>query len=172
MKAGAVCNDGVCISQHSQIITDDLVESLMEMSSFFMPQGVMVAPVEYVNDMRKALSLKKNVLLAEIASQQILECGRNLSVKLSGSLLEGFARPLDFTFYFSHTYKEAEIFQGRNNLQTFELSEYLRLEYPPIQLFLTDTLFSLNFINFRYDEAAPESIVNGSGCLLFSEPVS
>ena len=158
--------------QQSQVITDDFVESLLEIGSFFMPQGVVVAPVEYVNDVRKAAALESNVLLAEIASQQILECGNRLSIKLSGTILEGFSNPLEFSFFISHTYKEAKVFRGCNNLQTFELSEYLRLEYPPIQLILTDTLFSLNFIDFKHDELAPQSIFNGGGCLIFGEQES
>ncbi len=163
---------GAYASQQSQVITDDFVESLLEIGSFFQPQGVVASPVEYVNDIRKAVPLETNVLLAEIGTQQILECGENLSIKLSGTILEGFAKPLEFSFFLSHTYGDAKVFRGRNNLQTFELSEYLRLEYPPIQLILTDTLFSLNFIDFKNDDIAPQSIFNGGGCLVFGETES
>jgi len=162
----------VYANQQSQIITDDFVESLLEIGSFFMPQGVVAAPVEYINDVRKAVPLETNILLTEIASQQILECGESLSIKLSGTIIEGFAKPLEFSFFISHTYKDAKVFRGRNNLQTFELAEYLRLEYPPIQLILTDTLFSLNFIDFKNDDIAPQSIFNGGGCLVFGETES
>ena len=172
LKTESTSEAGLYTNQQSQVITDDFVESLLEIGTFFMPQGVVVAPVEYVNDVRKAAALESNVLLAEIASQQILECGNRLSIKLSGSILEGFPHPLEFSFFISHTYQEAKIFKGCNNLQSFELSEYLRLEYPPIQLILTDTLFSLNFIDFMHDELAPQSIFNGGGCLLFGEQES
>ena len=172
MNTESTCEAETALGQQSQVITDDLVESLLEISSFFMPQGVVVAPVEYVNDVRKSVQLDSHILLAEIASQQILESGSNLSIKLSGTILEGFKKPMPFSFFISHTYKDAKIFRGRNNLQTFELSEYLRLEYPPILLTLTDTLFSLNFIDFKHDEVAPQSIYNGSGCLIFGESES
>ncbi len=172
MNTGASCKTGVRLNQQSQVITDDFVESLTEISSFFMPQDFTVVPVEYVNDVRKSVTLESNVLLAEIASQQILECGANLSVRLTGTILEGFAKPLAFSFFLSHTYRDAKIFKGRNHLQTFTLSEFLRLEYPPIQLLLTDTLFSLNFIRFGMDDATPSTIFNGGGCLLFAEPES
>ena len=76
---------------------------------------------------------------------------------------------LTIFLFSSVSYAEAKVFPGRNNLQTFELSEYLRLEYPPIQLVLTDTLFSLTFIDFKHDDIAPQSIFNGSGCLVFGE---
>lgn len=160
---------GIYANQQPQVITDDFVESLLEIGSFFMPQGVVATPVEYVNDVRKAMPLETHVILAEIASQQILECNNNLSITISGTILEGFVKPIKFSFFLSHTYQEARVFRGRNNLQTFELSEYLRLEYPPIELVLTDTLFSLSFIDFKYDEIAPQSIFNGGGCLLFGE---
>lgn len=169
MNTESICETGIYANQQSQVITDDFVESLVEIGSFFMPEGVVAVPVEYVNDARKAVPLKSNVLLAEITTQQILECGNNYLIKLSGIIQEGFAQPLAFSFLLSHTFPEAKIFKGRNNLQTFALSEFLRLEYPPIQLILTDTLFSLNFIDFKYDEAEPQPIVNGSGCLLFGE---
>lgn len=169
LNTQSTCENGVFAQQQSQVITDDFVESLLEISSFFMPQGIVTAPVEYVNDVRKAAPLDTNVLLVEIASQQILECGNNLSIKLAGTIREGFAKPLEFGFFISHTYAEAKIFQGCNNLQTFELSEFLRLEYPPIQLILTDTLFSLTFVDFKHDDIAPQSIFNGSGCLVFGE---
>lgn len=172
MNTESTRENGVFANQQSQVITDDFVESLLEISSFFMPQGVVAAPVEYVNDIRKAAPLETNVLLAEIATQQILECGNNLSIKLAGTIIEGFAKPLVFGFFISHTYPEAKVFRGRNNLQTFELSEFLRLEYPPIQLILTDTLFSLTFIDFKHDDIAPQSIFNGSGCLVFGETES
>lgn len=172
MDTEATCETGVIVNQQSQVITDDLVESLTEISTFFIPQEFIVAPVEYVNDVRKSVALESNVLLAEIATQQILECGANLSVRLTGTILEGFATPLAFSFFLSHSYKDAKIFKGRNQLQTFMLSEFLRLEYPPIQLILTDSLFSLHFLNFSLDEMKPDSIVNGGGCLLFAETES
>ncbi len=34
-------------------------------------------------------------LLAEIATQQILECGNRLTIRLAGSIIEGFSKPLD-----------------------------------------------------------------------------
>ena len=166
MNTGASCNTGVRVHQHSQVITDDFVESLTEISSFFMPQEFTVIPVEYVNDFRKSVSLESNVMLAEIATQQIMEYGANLSVRLTGTILEGFSKPLAFTFLLSHTLRDAKIFKGRNHLQTFALSEFLRLEYPPLQLVLTDTLFSLHFSS---DKTEQKPIVNGGGCLLFDE---
>jgi hypothetical protein len=172
LNTESTCENGVCVNQQSQVITDDFVESLLEISSFFMPQGVVAAPTEYVNDARRAAPLDTNVLLAEIATQQILEYGNNLSIKLVGTIIEGFAKPLEFGFFISHTYLEAKVFRGQNTLQTFELSEFLRLEYPPIQLVLTDTLFSLTFIDFKHDDIAPQSIFNGSGCLVFGEKES
>lgn len=172
MNTKSICENGVFANQQSQVITDDLVESLLEISSFFMPQGVVTAPVEYVNDVRKAAPLETNIVLAEITTQQILECGNKLSIKLAGTIVEGFAKPLEFSFLIAHTYTEAKVFRGRNNLQIFELSEFLRLEYPPIQLILTDTLFSLTFIDFKHDDIAPKSIFNGSGYLVFGETES
>lgn len=152
----------------SQLITDDLVESLTEISSFFMPKGLVVAPVEYVDDNRRSISLQGNVLLAEIASQQIFECQDRLSIRLSGFIIEGFERPREFSFYLSHSYMDAKVFRGRDTLQTFELSEFLRLEYPPIPLVLTDTLFSLHFLDFSSSED-PRAVFNGGGCLLLGE---
>lgn len=172
MNTESTCESGIFPHRQSQVITDDFVESLLEIGSFFMPNGLVAAPFEYANDIRKAVPLESNVLLAEIATQQILECGKNLTVRLAGSIIEGFAKPLDFNFVFSHTFPDAKIFKGRNNLQTFELSEFLRLEYPPIQLILTNTLFSLYFVDFRADENEPKQIMNGSGCLLFGEKYS
>ena len=172
MNTESSCGLGGFVSQQSQVITDDFVESLLEIGSFFMPQGVVVSAVEYVNDVRKATPLTTNVLLAEIASQEILECGDSFSIKLSGTIIEGFVKPLEFSFFLSHKYEDAKIFRGRNHLQIFELKEYLRLEYPPTQLILTDTLFSLNFIDFKNDDIAPQSIFNGAGCLVFGETES
>lgn len=169
MTTESTCEGGVFPNRQSQVITDDFIESLLDIGSFFMPSGLVAAPVEAVNDIRKAVSLESNVLLAEIATQQILECGNKLTIRLAGSIIEGFAKPLDFNFFISHTFPDAKIFKGRNNLQTFELSEFLRLEYPPIQLILTDTLFSLYFLDFRGDENEPKSTFNGSGCLFFGE---
>lgn len=172
MNTESTCEGGILLHRQSQVITDDFVESLVEIGSFFMPGGLVAAPVESVNDIRKAVPLESNVLLAEIATQQILECGQNMTIRLAGSIIEGFAKPLDFNFFLSHTFQDARVFKGRNNFQTFELSEFLRLEYPPIQLILTDTLFSLYFLDFRENESEPKSMFNGGGCLLFGESES
>jgi hypothetical protein len=152
----------------SQLITDDLVESLTETASFFMPQGVVAAPVEYVGDSRTSLSLQGNVLLVEICTQQIFECENRLSIRLSGLIIEGFATPREFSFFLSHSYPQAKVFPGRDNLQTFELSEFLRLEYPEIPLVLTDTLFSLHFLDFNTSDE-PTILFNGGGCLLLGK---
>jgi len=165
----STCGPGTFACQQPQVVTDDFVESLLEIGTFFMPQGVVVSAVEYVNDVRKAVPLETNVLLTEIASQQIIECGNKVSITLSGRIIEGFAKPLKFVFFLSHKYADAKIFRGRNNIQIFELKEYLRLEYPTTKLILTDTLFSLNFIDFKNDDIAPQSVFNGGGCLVFGE---
>lgn len=169
MDTESTWETGITANQQSQVITDDFVESLTEIGSFFMPKGVVAAPVEYVNDLRKAVLLESSTLLAEISSQQIFECGNKLSIRLVGTIVEGFAKPLEFSFFLSHTYPAAKVFKGRNYLQTFELSEFLRLEYPPIQLVLTDTLFSLHFLDFEKNEVEPQTLFNGGGCLLFGE---
>ena len=130
-----------------------------------MPRGVVAVPVNYVDDSRTSLALHGNVLLAEIATQQIFGCENRLSMRLSGMILEGFKNPLEFTFFISHSYPRAKVFAGRDNLQTFELSEFLRLEYPDIPLVLTSTVFSLNFLDFSINDD-PEALINGGGCLL------
>jgi hypothetical protein len=152
----------------SQLITDDLVESLTEIGSFFMPKGMVVAPIDYVNDNRRSLALQGSELLVEISSQQIFECQDRLSIRLSGAIIEGFERPREFSFFLSHSYVDAKVFRGRDTLQTFELSEFLRLKYPPIPLVLTDTLFSLHFLDFSNGDE-PNAIFNGGGCLLLGE---
>ncbi len=155
----------------SQLITDDLVESLTEIGSFFMPQGVVAAPVEYVDDSRRSLALQGNVLLAEICTQQVFECQDRLSVHLSGFIIEGFSRPREFNFFLSHSHLQAKVFRGRDTLQTFHLSEFLRLEYPDIPLVLTDTLFSLHFLDLS-DGGEPVVTFNGGGCLSLGEESS
>lgn len=155
----------------SQLITDDLVESLTEIGSFFMPRGVVAAPIEYVDDSRRSLALKGNVLLAEICTQQIFECQDRLSIRLSGFIIEGFTRPREFNFFLSHSYPQAKVFRGRDTLQTFYLSEFLRLEYPDIPLVLTDTLFGLHFLDFS-DGSEPVATFNGGGCLSLGEDFS
>lgn len=155
----------------AQLITDDLVESLTEIGSFFMPQAVVVSPVGYVEDSRTSLALKGNVLLVEICSQQIFECQDRLSIRLSGLIIEGFAKPRAFSFFLSHSYPQAKVFTGRDNLQTFELSEFLRLEYPDIPLVLTDTVFSLQFLDYSSGDEPIESL-NGGGCLLLGKEAS
>jgi hypothetical protein len=157
-------------STQSQSINDDLVESLTEISSFFMPQGVVAVPVEYVDDFRKSLVLESNIVLAEIMTQQIFECNDKLSIRLSGIVIEGFSNPRKFSFLLSHNNLRAKIFQGRDHMQTFRLSEFLRLEYPEIPLLLSDTIFGLNFLDFSTDDE-PVSSFNGSGCLLIGEEV-
>lgn len=136
-----------------------------------MPQGMVASPVDYVNDNRKSAPLNSNILLAEISTQQIFECGDRLSIRLSGSIIEGFARPRDFSFFLSHSNLKAKVFHGRDNLQTFELSEFLRLEYPEIPLVLTDAIFSLHFLDFSKGEE-PAILYNGGGCLLLGEEAS
>ena len=168
MNIGSTFDSGVTAGMQSQLITDDLVESLTEIGSFFMPQGVVAAPVEYVDDSRNSLALQGNVLLVEICTQQIFECENRLSIRLSGLIIEGFATPREFSFFLSHSYLQAKVFPGRDNLQTFELSEFLRLEYPEIPLVLTDTLFSLHFLNFSTSDE-PTTLFNGGGCLLLGE---
>ena len=133
-----------------------------------MPQGIVATPVDYVNDCKKCAKLQGNVLLAEISSQQILECDNLLSIRLSGQILEGFARPREFSFFISHSNLRARVFSGRDNLQIFELSEFLRLEYPEIPLVLTNSLFSLNFLDFTGDDE-PKTLINGGGCFLLGE---
>ena len=134
MNTKSICENGVFANQQSQVITDDLVESLLEISSFFMPQGVVTAPVEYVNDVRKAAPLETNIVLAEIATQQILECGNKLSIKLAGTILEGFAKPLEFGFFISHTYTEAKVFRGRNIYRHFSSASFCALNTRPSNL--------------------------------------
>ncbi len=143
----------------------------MEIGSFFMPQGIVATPVDYVNDCKKCSKLQGNVLLAEISSQQILECDNLLSIRLSGRILEGFTRPREFSLFISHSNPHARVFSGRDNLQIFELSEFLRLEYPDIPLVLTNSLFSLHFLDFTGDDE-PETVINGGGCFLFGEEVT
>lgn len=168
MNTGSFFDPGVVAGRQSQLITDDFVESLVEIGSFFMPPTIVVTPVDYVNDRRKATALQSNILLAEICSQQILECENRLSLCLCGLIVEGFKTPRDFTFFISHSYSRAKVFPRRNNLQTFELSEFLRLEYPEISLVLTDTLFSLHFADYTPNNG-PISFLNGDGYLLFGE---
>lgn len=152
----------------SQLISDDFVEALTEIASFFMPDGMVALPVDYVDDIRTSRPLQENVLLAEIATQQIIECENRLSIRLNGIIIEGFKKPREFSFFLSHGYRLAEVFTGRDNLQTFELSEFLRLEYPRIPLVLSDIVFGLKFFDFRADDDPP-AIFNGGGCLLIGE---
>ncbi len=168
MDIGSTCDCGIIAGIQSQVITDDLVESLMEISSFFMPQAVIATPADLVNDCCTAAPLQSNVLLAEICSQQILECHDQFSIRLSGRIVEGFATPREFSFFISHSNPHARVFSGRYNLQTFELSEFLRLEYPEISLVLTNSLFSLHFLDFTSGDE-PKTLFNGGGCLLFGE---
>jgi len=158
----------VTTGRQAQLMTDDFVESLTEISSFFMPQGVVAAPVEYVDDFKKSLVLDSNVILAEIATQQIFECENRLSIQLNGMIIEGFSKPREFSFFLSHSYSRAKVFPGRDNIQTFYLSEFLRLEYPEIPLILTDTVFSLHFLDFSTDDEYV-SLLNGGGCLILGE---
>jgi hypothetical protein len=158
-------------STQSQLINDDFVDSLAEISSFFMPQGVVAVPVEYVNDYRKSLVLESNIVLAEIMDQQIFECNDRLSIRLSGKIIEGFTKPRKFSFLLSHSNLRAKVFTERDHIQTFRLSEFLRLEYSDIPLIVTDTIFGLNFLDFNKDDE-PASLTNGSGCLLFGEEVN
>jgi len=168
LNIGSIFDSAVRTGVQSQLISDDFVEALTEIGSFFMPSGVVATPVEYVDDSRSSLPLHGNVLLAEISTQQILECGDRLSIRLSGMIIEGFRKPREFSFFLSHSYQQARVFSGRDTLQTFELSEFLRLEYPEIPLVLTDTLFSLNFLDFNQD-SEPSVFYNGGGCLLLGE---
>lgn len=168
MKTGSIFDPGAVAGRQSQLITDDFVESLVEIGSFFMPPAIIATPVDYVNDWRKATPLQTNILLAEICSQQILECEERLSLTLSGLIVEGFKKPREFTFFLTHSYPQAKVFPDRNNLQTFELSEFLRLEYPEISLVLTDTQFSLHFADYTTSKG-PKSFLNGDGYLLFGE---
>ncbi len=154
----------------AQLINDDFVESLTEICSFLMPQGVVAVPVEYVDDYRKSLVLESNIVLAEIMTQQIFECNDKLSIRLSGVFVEGFTHPRTFSFLLSHSNLRAKIFPGRDHMQTFGLSEFLRLEYPEIPLILSDTIFDLNFLDFSRDDE-PVSSFNGSGCLLIGEEI-
>jgi hypothetical protein len=168
LEIGSTFDPRVTASRQSQVITDDLVEALTEIGSFFMPQGVVAAPVEYVDDSRSSLALQGNVLLVEICTQQIFECENRLSIRLSGLIIEGFAKPREFSFFLSHSNRQAKVFPGRDNLQTFELSEFLRLEYPEIPLILTDTLFGLQFLDFSTGDE-PTALFNGGGCLILGE---
>lgn len=168
MDIGSTFDPGVAMGRQSQLISDDLVEGLTEICSFFMPQGVVAVPVDLVDDSRNRLALQGNVLLVEISTQQIFECQDRLSIRLSGMIIEGFAKPREFSFFLSHSNPQAKVFPGRDNLQTFELSEFLRLEYPEIPLVLTDTLFSLHFLNFNTSDE-PAVLFNGGGCLLLGK---
>lgn len=170
MKIESTYELNATTSAQSQMINDDLVESLTEICSFLMPQGVVAVPVEYVDDYRKSLVLESNIILAEIMTQQIFECNERLSIRLSGLIIEGFANPRKFSFLLSHSNLRAKIFLGRDHMQTFGLSEFLRLEYPEIPLVLSDTIFGLNFLDFSTDDE-PVSSFNGSGCLLIGEEV-
>ncbi|MEN8198930.1 MAG: hypothetical protein ABFR63_02540 [Thermodesulfobacteriota bacterium] len=159
---------GATSGHPSQVITDDFVESLTELSSFFMPENIVVNPVEYGNEGRQELPLLSNVLLAEICTQQILQCDNRLFVRFNGWIIEGFAKPREFGFMLFHTFSSAKVFPGGDNFQTIELSEFLRLEYPEIRLELTESLFTLNFQEFSTSaEAQPFS--NGGGCLLLGD---
>jgi hypothetical protein len=162
---------GITTGRQSQLITDDLVESLTEISSFFMPDGIVASPVDYVNDSRKSLPLDSNVVLVEIATQQIVECKNQLSIQLKGKIIEGFLKPREFSYFLSHSYPRAKIFPGHDHLQTFELSEFLRLEYPEIPLVLSDTIFSLNFLNLDVADE-PSLQFNGGGCLILGDESS
>ena len=88
MNIGSIFDSAVRTGVQSQLISDDFVEALTEIGSFFMPSGVVATPVEYVDDSRSSLPLHGNVLLAEISTQQILECGDRLSIRLSGMIIE------------------------------------------------------------------------------------
>ncbi len=152
----------------SQQISDDFIEALTEIASFYMPDGMVVLPVDYVDDVRTSKPLQGNILLAEIATQQIFECENRLSIRLNGVIVEGYKKPRKFSFFLSHSYRSAKVFTGRNNLQIFELSEFLRLEYPQIPLVLTDISFGLNFFDFSGSNDPP-AFFNGGGCLLIGE---
>lgn len=154
--------------RQAQLISDDLVQGLTEIASFFMPRGMVVSPVEYADDSQHVLKVQGNVLLIEVSSQQIVECGNRLSIRLNGLIREGFARPREFNFFLSHSYQKAKVFGRRDHLQTFELSEFLRLEYPNIPLTLSDSLFGLHFLDFS-DSDSPTALLNGEGCLLLGE---
>jgi len=97
----------------SQAITDNFVESLTEIGSFFLPQGVAVAPVGYANDVRKTVPLESNILFTEIAIQQIIECGNKHPIRLDREIAEGFCKPPECSFSLPHTCLEAKIFKGR-----------------------------------------------------------
>ncbi len=156
------------MGRQPQLIADDLVQSLVDIGSFFMPSGLVVTPMDYVNDWRKAVAMQSNIILAEIASQQILECEDRFSITFTGLIVQGFKKPREFKFFISHSYPGAKVFPGRDTLQTFGLSEFLRLEYPEIPLVITDTLFSLHFTDYTTNDE-PRSFLNGGGCLLFGE---
>ncbi len=164
MNIGTNFDSGMAISKKSQLISDDLIEALTEIGSFFMPQGLVVLPTEYVDDNCTSAPLQGNVLLVEICRQQILEYNNRLSIRLSGIIIEGFSKPREFTFSLSHSHLKAKVFAGRDTIQTFELSEFLRLEYPEIPLVLTDTTFSLDFLDFN-GNAEPAGSVDGKGSL-------
>jgi len=168
LQTGPISQCGTVAGNQSQVITDDFVESLTEIATFFMPQNIAVNPVEQADEYRKAIPLKSNVLLAEICSQQILQCDSRLSVRLSGWILEGFAQPREFTYLLFHNLPSAKIFPGRDNFQTFGLSEFLRLEYPEISLELTESLFDLHFVDYSSGSESP-SVLNGGGCLLLDK---
>jgi hypothetical protein len=168
LNFGSTFDPRVTAGRQAQLITDDLVEALTEIGSFFMPHGVVAIPVEYVGDNRNSLLLKDNILAVEISTQQIFECENRLSIRLSGLIIEGFAKPRKFSFYLSHSFTPAKVFPGRDNLQTFGLAEFLRLEYPKIPLVLTDTLFGLHFLDFSTSDE-PTVSFNGGGCLLLGE---
>lgn len=168
MNKGSLSNPGAAAGRQPQLITDDFVEALTEIGSFFMPPGIIVTPLAYVNDLSQVMTLQTNILLAEIYSQQILECEDRLSISLRGLIVEGFKKPRDFIFFISHSYLRAKVFPDRNTLQTFALSEFLRLEYPEISLVITNTLFNLHFTDHSKANR-PNSFFNGDGYLLFGE---
>lgn len=164
MNIGKSFNSGLVKKNNPQFISDDLVEALTEIGSFFMPLGLVVVATEYVEDRRTSVPLQGNVLLVEICRQQIFEYKNRLSIKLGGMIVEGFSKPRHFSFQLSHSYPEAKVFPGRDNIQTFELSEFLRLEYPEIPLVATDATFSLDFLDFNETDD-PKVCINGRGSL-------
>ncbi len=164
MNIGKSFDAGLAKKKKPQFISDDLVEALTETGSFFMPQGLVVVATEYVEDKRTSIPLQGNVVLVEISRQKIFEYKNRLSIKLSGKIIEGFSKPREFTFHLSHSYPEAKVFPGRDNIQTFELSEFLRLEYPEIPLVATDATFCLDFLDFNENDD-PEVCINGRGSL-------
>lgn len=168
LNKGSLFNPGAAAGIQTQLITDDFVESLMEIGSFFMPPGIMVTPAAYVNDWPKVMMLQTNILLAEIYSQQILECEDRLSISLRGAIVEGFTKPRGFIFHISHSYLGAKVFPGRNTLQTFRLSEFLRLEYPEISLVITNSLFNLHVTDQTLSKKTA-SPFNGDGYLIFAD---